>query len=1010
MKFRIVLFITLLTSVLFVKAQTSREVHGVVVDTTKQSLPGTTIKLVSEANDNISTTADGNGKFVFPGVKGNKLTLTFSSIGLTTLIKHYTLQADGKPADLGSTIMKSESRQLNAVTIVGAVTPVVIKEDTVEYKASAYKVRENSPVEDQLKRIPGVDVDAQGNVSAQGKQITKVRINGKDFFGGDVQTATKNLPADLVDSYQVIDDYGDQANLTGIKTGEATKVLNITIRKDKNYGYFGQATVGDGSDLLPKNPGVTNDNRYVGSINTFKFKGDQQISVLGNINNTNVNTFNFGSSTGGSRGSFSGGGGSGGGGNFGGGSGGSRGSRGGRSSGQTTTQDGITNVKTIGTNYRDQWGKSLSVYGSYSFADNTTFTQSNVFQTNNTSIPTVTNTSSSQTNENINHRVNFNAEYKPDTINYLKVTPQFSYSKTTTAGFGTTSRTAESSNLMYDNTTDSRGTVPNLGLDAVYNHRFNGHGRNLSLNFGVGSTRNFNYDNPIFSYNQSVNNATNQVINSYYRSNNINTRVSYIEPLSKLSYLELSYAYDHTYNKSDNLTEIPGANNTFFIYPAGTNNYVYTFTTNRFGLNYRFIEKKYNYVLGVGVQPSSLDGNGTAYDLNQKPFVSNTKVNRTNFVPSARFNYTFSRGKELSFNYRGSSNQPTYNQLSPSYNFSNIIFPTVGNPNLDPEFDNNFSFRYNKFSFETGNIFFTNLSFTQSDHKIITNVLTYPLSSTVAGVKTGGFTPAVLQQNPGLSSLENTQLTTYTNADGYYTGNANVLYSKPWAERKYTLILNGNFTYTNNIGYSATVDANNVTGALIKNIAKNYDFTPQVRFRVNILDKIDAEARTSYSINKTDNSIQNGVYDNNTNIRSLTMGINGKNYFFKDYTFSYDFSRVVNYGYTVPITNPNILNVYVERRFLKAHAASFRLQAFDLFNQNTGYSVTALNNTVTQSQVNRLGRYFLVSFTMRLQKFAGRAPVSSDDRGGYRGNGGSGGRPSGGAPGGGAPGGPSMME
>ena len=152
--------------------------------------------------------------------------------------KHYALDNDTKPAVLHPIILKSESNTLKGVTIVG-VNPVTLKEDTVEYKASAYKVRENAPVEDLIKKLPGVDVDVNGNITTQGKQVTKVRINGKDFMGGDVQSATKNLPADVVENIQMIDDYGDQANLTGVKTGEPDKIMNITIRKDKNYGYFG---------------------------------------------------------------------------------------------------------------------------------------------------------------------------------------------------------------------------------------------------------------------------------------------------------------------------------------------------------------------------------------------------------------------------------------------------------------------------------------------------------------------------------------------------------------------------------------------------------------------------------------------------------------------------------------------------------------------------------------------------------------------------------------------------
>ena len=200
--------------------QSGKDVHGTVTDSTKLSLPGSTITLTSDKGDSTTTIADVNGKFAFSAIKGNKIAITVSSIGFQSLKRHYTLDNTAAPADLGSIVLRVQSNMLNQVTIVGSV-PITLKEDTVQYQASAYKVRENAPVEDLIKKLPGVDVDVNGNITTQGKQVTKVRINGKDFMGGDVQSATKNLPADVVENIQMIDDYGDQANLTGVKNRRA---------------------------------------------------------------------------------------------------------------------------------------------------------------------------------------------------------------------------------------------------------------------------------------------------------------------------------------------------------------------------------------------------------------------------------------------------------------------------------------------------------------------------------------------------------------------------------------------------------------------------------------------------------------------------------------------------------------------------------------------------------------------------------------------------------------------
>jgi Outer membrane protein beta-barrel family/Carboxypeptidase regulatory-like domain len=984
------LLLTIFLTITGAYAQATHQVSGTVIDTTKQTLPGSVVTLTSDQGDSVNVAANVDGKFVFPAVKGLKITITTASIGYESLRKHYVLTADPKPVDVGNIMLRTSNTTLNEVKIVG-VNAVTVKEDTVEYKVSALNVRPNATLEDALKKAPGVDVDpSTGAVTAQGQSVTKVRINGKDYMGGDVTSLTKNIPADLLENIQIVDDYGDQANLTGIKTGDPTKVLNVTIRKDKNYGYSFSGTVGDGRDALPSPQ--ENDNRYIGSINLFDFKGDRQVSVLGSINNTNVNTFSFGSTTGGV-------GGGGAGGNFGGGGGGGRGNaaRGNNSTGLTSNQNGITDAHSIGANFRDQWGKHLSVYGSYSFADNSTFTNSTSNQVNTSAFPSSTDQKSLENDNNINHRFTWNMEYKPDTLNYLKVTPTFSYSKTLTNATDDVTNQSTSTitqqlatSTAYNSSTYANSSSPSLGLTALYNHRFNGHGRNFSVNINLATTKNDQSQNPIYSYTVGTPLAPlNQQINTNGTTKTAGATFSYIEPLSKVSFLELNYAYNHSYTSSDKETDTLTTADNYVPYERLSNNYNFTFVTNRVGLNYRVVEKKYNYVLGLGVQPSTLDGHSVTTN-------TDTRVTTVNFAPTARFVYNFARSNTLSINYSGTSNQPTFSQLQPVTDFSNALYPVQGNPNLKPEFDNVVSIRYNKFSFQTGNVLFTNLSFTQADNKIATDVITVPKS-------------AALNASPLYHDLQGTILTRYQNVDGYYSANGFVTYAKPWANRKYTLYLNGTVSYTNNISYVGNVDPNTLALDLEKNIAKNWVVTPDARFRVDITDIIDVQAETKYSINKTDNSIKSDLTSASSNVRAWTSGLTGKNYLWKNWTLSYDFSHVMNYGYTVPVTNPNILNAYFERRFLKNNAATIRASVFDVFNENTGYSSTTTGSSITQTNVNRLGRYYLLTFTLRLQKFAGRAPGQGQP-GGDRGSRRDGGGPGAGGPpppggGGGFPGG-----
>ncbi|MDN5289244.1 MAG: TonB-dependent receptor [Mucilaginibacter sp.] len=906
------------------QAQTGRQVNGTVQDSTGVTLPGATVQMLT-GTDSTTVITDAKGAFTFNQVKVNAFSLVVKSIGYQALRRRFILAADNKPVTLTPIILKTETYMLNTV-VIADVNPVKLKEDTIEFNADAYKVRDNAPVEDVLKKLPGVDVDADGNVTAQGKSVTKVRVNGKDFFSGDLKTATKNIPADIVQNIQIIDDYGDQANITGVKTGEPEKVLNITIKQSKNYGYFGQASVGGGKDAIP---GISSDkegNRYVAQANVFSFSGDRQLAFLGNLNNTNTNLFSFGQ--GGPRG----------------------GGPGGPPGSNNNSTNGITTARSFGFNYRDSWGKKITAYGSYSFADNTVNTLSNTIQNNiSTSNPSTSTQKSTQNDEKLNHRFNFNIEYKPDTINYIKIMPTFAYARVNTTQTGSSELVNNAETVSnYTFNTLSNQTEPNYGLNILYNHRFNSYGRNLSVNVGAGSYSINKYQNPVYTYIQGAANAPlNQFINTDSRTDSIGTTVSFLEPISKKGYIELNYAYHYAYTTADKTTDTLANDGSRVQYDLLSNNYNSTFITNRFGVNYRFIDKKYNYTLGVVAQPSILRGqsimNGTS-----------TNISTFNLAPNARFIYNFSRNQSLSLNYNGASNQPTYTELQPVTDFSNASYPVQGNPDLKPEFNNNLSIKYNKFNFETGNVFFSNLSFTTTDNKIVANTITYPKV----------YTPN--------SKLAGSILTQYLNADGYYSASGFYVFAKPWEKRKYNLFFTGNVSYNNNISYISNVDADTYQMTTEKNIAKNLVLSQGVRFRVSITDVIDAEASTTYSINKSDNSISEANVNNN--FRMLNLGLKGKNYVWKDWTLSYDYSKVLYYGYT-GATNPNILNTYVERRFLKGNMGTLRLSAMDVFNQNTGYTSTQSGSYVTQTSSNRLGRYYLLSFTLKLEKFAGKRPT-----------------------------------
>ncbi|TWJ01600.1 outer membrane receptor protein involved in Fe transport [Mucilaginibacter frigoritolerans] len=928
-------------------AQTGRDVHGTVTDSTKLTLPGSTVKLLT-ATDSITTVTDAKGAFVFPGVKATQFSLVIQSIGFDPVRRRITLDNTNQPVFLRPIILKTSTTMLNTVVIADAL-PIKVKEDTIEFNAAAYPVRDGAPIEDVIRKVPGADVDASGNITFQGKSVTKVRVNGKDFFGGDLKTATQNLPADAVQNVQFVNDYGDQANLTGIKSGDPETILNINIKPSRNHGYFGQVSAGDGADAIPQVAGTKDADRYIAQGNLFNFNGDQQIAVLANLNNTNTSLFNFG---------------------------GPGGRQGGGGPGSSATNNGITTQRSIGLNYRDSWGKKITVYGSYSFSDNTVNTISTTIQNNiSLSNPTTNTQTSNETDRKVNHRFTFNMEYKPDTVNYLKISPSFSYAgvHTIQTGSNILARTDTALTLTdYSYNSLVHSSSPNYGLNVLYNHRFNGHGRNFSVNLGAGRSETDQYQNPVYNYISGNPNAPlNQYITTDSHTDTVSTYISYIEPIAKHSYLELNYNYKHSNTVADKETDTLSTDGSINMYPLLSNDYTYNFIINRVGLNYRFIQKKYNYVLGVTGQSALLEGSS----LDSAP----THLTSYNFSPNAHFVYNISRTQTFSANYSGASNQPTYSELQPVTDFSSALYPVTGNPDLKPEYNNTFSVRYNNFDFTSGNVFFSNMSFVQTDNKIVANTITYPKKYTLN------------------NKLAGTIATDYLNAPGYYSASAFYVFAKPWEKRKYNLFFVGNASYTNNISYISNVDSTNYRETTEKNIAKTLVLSQGIRFRVDITDIIDAEASSTYTVNSSQNSIsQSGIQDN---FRSLVLGLNGKNYIWNNWTYSYDYTKTLYYGYK-GATNPNIFNTYVERRFLKGNMATLRLSAMDVFNQNTGYTNTQNGSYTTQTNANRLGRYYLLTFTYRFRKTAGTAPKMGPGPGGMGPppGGGFGGPPPGGGP------------
>ncbi len=324
----------------FSQGRVSGSVRGKIVDTAgKQNLSSASVSFL-QASDSIAMDfmiSDKDGAFLINDLPAGNYRLLISFLGYKGMSRSFTISATKKDVDFGALYMQKGNDLLEAVIV--EKPPIEIKEDTVEYNAGSFKVKTNAFAEDLFKKLPGVQVDKDGNITAQGEAIQKIYVDGKEFFGTDPKLASKNITNDMIESVQVFDDMSDQAKFTKIDDGSRTKAINIKLKKDKRKGYFGRGVAGYGTD-----------DRYQSTLTFNRFNEDQRFSLVGAANNINVQGFNFSdvvTSMGGYGSRGAGGGGGGGGFAGGGGGGGGGGYRGGGAAsvvslGSGTSQSGIT--------------------------------------------------------------------------------------------------------------------------------------------------------------------------------------------------------------------------------------------------------------------------------------------------------------------------------------------------------------------------------------------------------------------------------------------------------------------------------------------------------------------------------------------------------------------------------------------------------------------------------------------------------------------------------------------
>ncbi|WP_316825645.1 outer membrane beta-barrel protein [Pedobacter miscanthi] len=922
------IFVVLLFCGYIAQAQNTGSISGKVINAKdKKPVDFATVAVKSLKDSSVVASGQTNpdGSFSFKAIAPGKYRIYAAFLGLKTATKD--IEVAKAAVNAGDIAMSDDGVDLNTVNVTATI-PIVVKKDTLEFDAKSIKVRENAVVEDLLKKIPGVEVAKDGSVKAQGETITKVKVDGKEFFGNDPLLATKNLPADMVDKIQVIDELSEQAQFTGIDDGTRNKILNITTKNGMKHGYFGNSTAGYGSN-----------DRYDASLNVNKFDDDRQISFIGQFNNVNKQNFGQGGGVGNG---FGGGGGRGGGG-------------GGSSSGGGG--GGITNTNAAGLNFADTYKDGTQFQASYFFNKAT----SDIIQNSNTqNLAGATNNIAeaiNNTSDRINHRFNFMVDTKINPSLSIKIQPNLAYTETDGNNLNSYTRTLSDGSTVGSQSNTTTSATPTVSNNLLIRKSFKRRGRTLSLNVNTSINdndgTNLNYRNDKITEGIATRDTiTNQLNNTNSHSISNTTRAVYTEPLNKTLSVELNY--QNSYSNSDSHRDVFNYNPLTLQYDLVDNTFSNIYNnrtlTNAAGVSLTTTEKKYNWNIGVAAQQTNRINTNLTTGLKRTQ-------NFINITPSAQFRYNFSNRKRLFINYRGSTSQPSIDQIQPIPDNTNSQTRYVGNPALKPSFNNQLRINFNNFNIENGRFFFAGLNLTQTFNAIGNTVV--PLSGGV-------------------------QQVSYINVDGVYAGNANATWSLPlMAERKLTLNISGNGSYNRNVNFIAEQG----NADLVKNVTNSYTISNGYKLVTNV-EKFDLTGGITGSYT---NSTFSARPASNTQYYTINPSFDVSYVLPANIRLAIDIDYFRNFGGGDQFNQEyTILNPYISRQFFK-NRGTFKFSVNDALNQNTGVSRTATGTSIVDLTSNVLKRYYMLSFTYSLTRIGGRNMSGDMQMPGQRGNGGGGG-------------------
>ena len=983
---RVILSILIaITTLSTAMAQQKGKVSFVLLDSeSKQAVIGAVVELYPTAKPDNKRyyTSNVDGSVNLPSLEYGEYTILATSLGYADLTKTFTVKSAN--LNLGKISMKESTTRID--TVVKEVKSLRASQngDTLSYNAGAFKVSSDSDVEGLLKKMPGINI-TDGSVEAQGETVQKVFVDGKEFFGEDVNTAIKSLPAEAVERVEVFNKLSDQAEFSGMDDGEGYKAINIVTKTNMRQGQFGKMYGGYG--YQPETDDITSHHKYTVGGNVNFFHGDSRLSVLALFNNINQQNFSFEDILG-----VSGGGGGGGG-------------RRGFGQYMVRPQSGVAAVNSIGLNYSDVWGRKDQVkfQGSY-FFNNTgskNLSVSDTWYEDPSPVDTL-HTEGYSTTRNNNHRFNARVDWKISRNQSLMSRTSFSFQGynpySTTEGYQ-----YGQSGLLYQydqSTRNSRGIRASeflqyrvkiakpgrtLTVDASINYRDNNSRRQLVSNessgiapydsswignyFGEDSNWHDMQSNPLLY------SPVYQIITSPTREYNLRGNVTYNEPLSQNS--SLSFQYRLSYEDELKDQEAFYYDSDAFdptsqkINQQMTSKYESGYWTHRVGPGFRYSKNRNTVVANVYYQRSQLNGNIVGGQSD--------KINRTfdNFLYFAMLNYAFNPENTIRMFFRSSTNAPSVTQLQSIFDVSTPQYLSIGNADLNPSFSHNINFHYIHSNIEKGRTFMWMFSMQNQQDYISQSTLYCP-----TGFELSRFGDIAVPTNSKGENYTPQRITSYENMDGYWSLRTHISYGLPvsWLKSNLNLSAGVRYNIVPSAIYSTEGDIvdNILNHNYTVNLAKNIGYDASVTLGSNISENIDFTISWRGTYNQAWNTASKAGakndYFNHTASASL------KWVFWKGFTFTAACSYNQYIGITQDYNEQYLLcNLYLGKKVFKNRRGEIQIGVNDVANQNTAFSRTTGSGYTKNMTNSVIGRYYSIQFVYNLRHFGKRGSKQMSD-------------------------------